>query len=161
MSQRHALLLTIGLLAGLLMTAVCVSQAADTSTDKPGPLAQIPGLPEPLRQTQFGLGLTGILQGTIHNGNNNPDGGNSTDANWSLEVEVTTPLGPNGQVFFLIEASQGNGLTNEVGVGDTFFGINADAGDAAARLEVTEVWYEHRLWQGRVLFTVGKLDLTT
>lgn len=161
MHPRHALLSTTGLLAVLLMVAVCTPHAAETSADTPGPLAEVPWLPAPLRQTQFGLGVTGMIQGTVHNGDNNPDGGNTTDANWSLAAEMTTPLSPNGQAFLLIEASQGNGLTDEIGVGDALFGINAGAGDSEAHLEVTELWYEHRWWQDRVLFTIGKLDLTT
>jgi carbohydrate-selective porin OprB len=45
-------------------------------------------------------------------------------------------------------------------VGNSFFGVNDNALDSEAKLEVIEVWYEHHLWDDRVSFTLGKIDLT-
>lgn len=150
--------LTAGLVAGQgpSPTPTCAEVTVQTDISR----AKIDPLFKQLGNLSFGLGATGIVQGTVNNGNNNPDKGNTTDANWSLDFEIGAPIGPSGQAFVLIEAGQGNGLTDEPGVGDSLFGLNNDAGDSEAHLEVIEVWYEHRLWKERVWFTIGKIDLT-
>jgi carbohydrate-selective porin OprB len=141
-----------------ILTALVVSvHGAAAESDSQ---AKFDRLMEQLGNLEFGLGATGIVQGTIHNDANNPDDGETQDATWSIDLEIGAPIGEHGQAFMLIEAGQGEGLTNDPGIGDSFFGVNDDAGDSEAKLEVTEVWYEHLLWGERVIFTLGKIDLT-
>ncbi|MFQ5898883.1 MAG: carbohydrate porin [Candidatus Methylomirabilia bacterium] len=122
--------------------------------------AKVERLIEQLGNLHLGLGFTGVLQGTANNADNNPKEGNSTDATWSVDLEVGAPIGERGEAFLLVEAGQGAGLTDELGVGASFFGVNDDAGDSEARLAVTEAWYEHHLWGERAVLTAGKVDLT-
>jgi carbohydrate-selective porin OprB len=155
--RRDAATIASVVLAGIL-TAIIVSEhgaAADS-----GSQAKIDHLMEQLGNLELGLSATGIVQGTLNNDANNPDHGETQDATWSIDLEIGAPIAAHGQAFILIEAGQGEGLTNDPGVGESFFGINDDAGDSTAKLEVTEAWYEHQLWDERVIFTLGKLDLT-
>ncbi|MFQ5934058.1 MAG: carbohydrate porin, partial [Dehalococcoidia bacterium] len=122
--------------------------------------AKVDRLMQQLGNLHLGLGVTGVLQGTVNNEDNNPGEGNTTDATWSLDFEIGAPIGEHGQAFVLTEAGQGAGLTDEPGVGASFFGVNDDAGNSEASLEVTEAWYEHRLWGERAILTAGKVDLT-
>lgn len=144
----------------ILALATCVLSPVRVSAQEDAMQAKVDRLLEQLGNLEFGLGATGIVQGAMNNGDNNPDEGNTTDANWSLDFEVGAPIGNHGRVFVLIEAGQGNGVTDEPGIADSFFGVNDDAGDSAAGLDVTEAWYEHTLWGERAVFTIGKIDLT-
>ncbi|MFQ5829592.1 MAG: carbohydrate porin [Candidatus Methylomirabilia bacterium] len=122
--------------------------------------AKVDRLVEQLGRLHLALGVTGILQGTVNNEDNNPAERNTTDANWSLDLEVGAPIAEQGDAFVLIEAGQGEGVTDEPGVAESFFGVNDDAADSGTRLEVTEAWYEHELWGERAVVTIGKVDLT-
>jgi hypothetical protein len=144
-------------LAGIVTVMVVSVHSASPES---GSQAKIDRLMEQLGHLELGAGATGVVQGTINNDANNPDDGETQDASWSIDLEIGAPIGEHGQAFILIEAGQGEGLANDAGVGDSFFGVNDDAGDSEASLEVTEVGYEHRLWGERVVFTLGKIDLT-
>jgi porin len=62
-----------------------------------------------------------------------------------------------GTLFSLTEGSYNDGI-DEGSVG-SLFGVNDDAGgDRAA--DVTELWYQQSLSEGRFQFRVGKIDLT-
>lgn len=111
-------------------------------------LHQAEDIGEQLGNLRIGVGLTGVVQGS------NDD---QTDASWSMDVEIEAPIGENGLAFALIEAGQGEGLTDELAV---FHGVNDDAGDSGSSLEVTEAWYEHYFYDERVALTVGKIDLS-
>lgn len=152
----------VGLMMGQGISPEPVGAQSATPHEDPfgAPRAAIDRLLEQLWNLTFRLGATGIIQGTVNNGDNNASEGNTADANWSVDLEVGAPIGQSGQAVILIEAAQGDGLTDEVGVGNALFGVNDDAGDSKARLEVMEVWYEHKLWDDHTTFTLGKVDLT-
>lgn len=148
----------VAMTAVLTLTALVVSAYGESPA--PGTSPRMDRLMEQLGNLEWGAGATGVVQGTINNDDNNPDDNETQDATWSIDLEVGAPIGARGKAFMLIEAGQGEGLTNDPGVGNSLFGVNDDAGDSEARLEVTEVWYEHLWWGERAVFTVGKIDLT-
>ena len=112
---------------------------------------------EQLGNLHIGVGLTSVVQGSIDADDITPNGANHTDANWSMDLEIEAPIGENGVAFALIEAGQGEGLNDELGV---FHGVNGDAGDNGSSLDVTEAWYEHNFHDEMIVLTVGKLDLS-
>jgi hypothetical protein len=115
------------------------------------------GLGEQLGNINVGIGLTGIVQGSIEAEDVSGENNDQTDGSWSMDIELESPVGERGTVFALIEAGQGEGLTDELAV---FHGVNDDAGDSESKLEVTEAWYEHNFCQDRLVLTAGKLDLS-
>jgi len=127
------------------------------------------GLGEQLGNMRIGVGLTGVVQGSIdaddvsrmlddEDLDPSEKDRDQTDGSWSMDLEIESPIGEHGLGFMLIEAGQGDGLTDELAA--VFHGVNDDAGDGEARLEVTEAWYEHSFCEERVALTVGKLDLS-
>ncbi len=116
------------------------------------------GLGEQLGNIKIGLGLTGVVQGTVNAEDVSGEDSDQTDGSWSMDLELESPIGDHGVAFVAIEAGQGEGLTDELG--GLFHGVNDDAGDTESRLEVTEAWYEHNFCEETVALTVGKLDLT-
>ncbi len=104
---------------------------------------------------KFAVGVTGVVQGSA--GADDLAGGDHTDASGSLDLEVETGVGRRGTAFLLVESRHGAGLTDEI---ETLHGINADAVDDEAALKLTEAWYEHSFLDDRLLFALGKVDLT-
>jgi len=113
------------------------------------------GVGEQLGNLHIGIGLTGVVQGSNDAEDVSGEGDDQTDGSWSMDLEIEAPIGENGLAFVLIEAGQGEGLTDELAV---FHGVNDDAGDSGSSLEVTEAWYEHYFCEERVVLTVGKID---
>lgn len=116
------------------------------------------GLGEQLGNIKVGLGLTGVVQGSIDAEDVSGEDNDQTDGSWSMDLELESPIGEHGLAFMLIEAGQGEGLTDELG--SVFHGVNDDAGDSESGLEVTEAWYEHYFSEDTIVLTVGKLDLS-
>ena len=115
------------------------------------------GIGEQLGNLHIGVGLTGIVQGSLDADDITPAGANHADANWSLDLEIESPIGEHGVGFVAIEAGQGEGLNDELGV---FHSVNGDAADSGSGLDVIEAWYEHYFRDDTVTLTVGKLDLS-
>jgi hypothetical protein len=116
------------------------------------------GLGEQLGNIRVGLGVTGIIQGSVNAEDVSGEDSDQTDGSWSSDLELEAPIGEHGLAFMLIEAGQGDGLTDELAT--VFHGVNDDAGDSESGLEVTEAWYQHYYNQEFITLTVGKLDLT-
>lgn len=110
-----------------------------------------------LGNLRIGVGATSVVQGSIDGAEVSGRGNEQTDASWSFDLEVEAPIGENGLAFGLIEAGQGEGLTDELSV---YHGVNADAADGGSTLSVIEAWYEQACYDGRVMVTVGKIDLS-
>ena len=101
-------------------------------------------------------GMTSVVQGTSGNDKNATPGEDVIDGNYSVDLEVSSAMGENGEAFFALEVGNGTGLTEEL---DTFWGFNADAGPES-KVEIAEMWYEHRFRDGMIIFTAGEVDLT-
>jgi len=116
------------------------------------------GVGEQIGNLRVAVGLTGTVQGSIDAEEVSGEDSDQTDGSWSMDVELEAPIGESGLAFMLIEAAQGEGLTDELG--SLYHSVNDDAGGTESRLEVTEAWYEHSFREGRVLLAAGKLDMT-
>ena len=105
---------------------------------------------------QINGGITLIGQGSWGNDNNYPEYDDAIDGNYSVDLELSAPVG-NGEAFILMEAGDGAGLTDEI---PAFNGVNDDVIETRNKVEVTEAWYEHKWFQDKLIYTIGKLDMT-
>jgi hypothetical protein len=103
----------------------------------------------------IGAGITMVGQGTA--GADGAIGEDPIDGSISADIEIDSQLCEGSEAFLLIEAGAGGGITDEL---FCFWGVNDDAGDTGSFLELTEAWYEQRLFGERLAITVGKLDLS-
>ncbi len=109
----------------------------------------------------FGLGITGVLQGTLNMDDLNPGEPNKSDFSGSFDFEIESAIGENGIVFAALEAGTGDGLMDEFPFDSLLLGgINDDAGDNGSVMELAEAWYETALRDGQLIVTVGKIDLS-
>jgi len=114
------------------------------------------GVARVVQGLSIGGGVTMVAQGS--SGNGTVSEGDTTDGSYSADLELSSNLVPNGELFLHLEAGEGGGLEGEEIT--SYWGVNGDAGDSEARLEVTEAWYEHRFGD-RLVLSAGKLDLTS
>lgn len=124
-------------------------------------LHRIPGAPIQLMEgLELGAGGTMIVQGA---NNINYDDGNTekksrTDGSYSADVTLGKEFKEiGGRAFLHLEAGQGAGLDDNLTL---YSGVNRDAGDSEAKVEVTEFWYEQGLFKDKAALTFGKLDPT-
>lgn len=102
------------------------------------------------------VSLTTVYQHNAHGGLNTHkahDIMGSSDIELTLDLEKMKLL-PGGQIYMLGESSWGRGIGADVG---DLFGTDFDAaGDRA--FDVTELWYEQTLLEGKARFRIGKID---
>jgi len=114
-----------------------------------------------MERLEIGVGGTMIVQGT-NNVNYNGEGEtlkeSRTDASYSVDITLGKEFKEIGSKAFLhLEAGQGAGLEDNL----TLYGnVNRDAADNEAKAEVTEFWYEQKLFNEKIVLTFGKLDPT-
>jgi len=105
----------------------------------------------------IGAGATFVAQMAIDP--NTATGDNEvTDATYSIDIEMEKEFNDWGLAFLHLEGGRGGGLDGDEIT--TFSAINRDAGDSTNRVEITEVWYEHYLFDKRLSLMTGKLDPT-
>ncbi len=107
-------------------------------------------------------GVTGVLQASANNANNNPDGGNKADGEYTVDLNVESDLGKYGMFHIHVEGGDGDGLNDDV---PSFSVPNYDAyatWDSANRAELTfsEAFYENTFWDNKVDFNIGKMDIS-
>ncbi|RJP25344.1 MAG: hypothetical protein C4520_02605 [Candidatus Abyssobacteria bacterium SURF_5] len=102
--------------------------------------------------------LTGIVQGSIDAEDLSGEKSDTIDGSWSADFEIESPIGERGHAFILIEAGQGEGLTDELAL--LYHNVNDDALDSESRLEISEAWYQHSVIPERLTLVAGKLDMT-
>jgi len=115
-------------------------------------------LVEQLGNLRIAVGLTGIVQGSIDAEDVSGEDSDTIDGSWSADLEVESPIGERGLAFILVEAGQGEGLTDELSI--LYQNVNDDANETESRLEITEGWYQHNFVPERVFVVAGKLDMT-
>ena len=100
-------------------------------------------------------GATFVLQGTP-NANNAGDGEASRfDAAWSADIFIQHHFEEWGLAFMHLEPGQGVGVENELSL---YSNVNRDQNDTGANIPITELWYEHYLFNRQIAFTAGKMD---
>lgn len=99
---------------------------------------------------------TFLVQGTP-NANNVGDSRNKsrTDASWSSDIYIEKAFDDWGLALIHLEPGQGDALEGDLSV---YSNVNRDSGDSGATLPVTELWYEHYLFDKQVTLTAGKID---
>ncbi len=106
------------------------------------------------------LGLMQVYQANMHGGLNTNSHSDRWSGSYDLELEFDLERMidlPGGGVYLLAEGSWNDGV-DPTSVG-SLFGVNDDVGGDRA-IDVTELWYEQALWDGRARVRVGKVDLT-
>ncbi len=113
-------------------------------------------IPRVIKGLEISAGATFILQGSqgLDSGTGE---GDVFDGSFSADLEISADLG-DGYFFLGIEGGSGNGLQDDEL--SSFHGVNADASDSSSSLEISEAWYEKKLFEGRLVLTFGKLDVT-
>ncbi|RKY34689.1 MAG: hypothetical protein DRP69_03945 [Candidatus Duberdicusella sinuisediminis] len=105
-----------------------------------------------------GGGATFVIQGT-HNANGNDlskDGEDTTDAAFSLDLEIEKNFSEKDRIYLHFEAGNGEGVTDELQV---FSNVNADVTEDE-NFDLIEVWYEHNFMSIPLTLTFGKIDST-
>lgn len=112
------------------------------------------------RGISLDLGLTTIYQQNVHGGVRTSRA-HAVSGSYDLELTIDSAalgLWDGGTLYALAEGSWDDGISARGYVGDRL-GVNGDAaGDRA--IDVTELWFEQSLFDGRLRVRMGKLDLT-
>ena len=106
------------------------------------------------------LGITHIYQQNVHGGisTSRRRGRHSGSYDLEFELDLERLLGIESAILFASVEGDWNRGIDEPSVG-SLFGVNADAYmDRAA--DVTQLYYEQELMDGRLRFRLGKLDIT-
>lgn len=111
---------------------------------------------------RIGAGATFILQSAIDANNvdtfaGSSDSQSATDASYSVDVEIEKEFDDYGLAFIHLETGDGAGVEGEL---EVFSNVNRDADDSDNTVDVTEVWYEHRLYDDQFTLRAGKVDPT-
>lgn len=108
------------------------------------------------------IGVTSIYQQNAHGGTSTHRKAGRFSGSYDVEITADTNelFGFNGGSLYIHgegvwSKSQG---TDGPSVG-SFFGVNGDA-RARRTLDITELWYQQSMLDGKVLVRLGKLDLT-
>lgn len=121
-------------------------------------IERLRGEKEPFGGLEIGAASTIVGQGTT-DANNAGDQQHKSrfDGSYSVDLTLEKQFGDYGVAFVHLEAGQGAGLTDKLGV---FSNVNYDATAGDNRAEFIEVWYQQYLFDRQVMLTAGKLDGT-
>jgi carbohydrate-selective porin OprB len=99
---------------------------------------------------------TFILQGTP-NANNAADGTHKgrCDAGWSSDIFIEKSFDDWGLALLHLEPGQGTGAEDQLAL---YSNVDRDSNDTGSNVPVTELWYEHYLFDKQFTITAGKLD---
>jgi high affinity Mn2+ porin len=117
---------------------------------------------ETLKEIKIGFLAMGVVQGSVDNHKNEgipseKDRGDRVDGSVSADLEISKRIGNHGLATVILAGAYGDGLDPR---SPSWWGINGDA-EGEQRVYLKELWYEHELFDGRLCFTLGKVDLTT
>lgn len=96
-----------------------------------------------------------VMQGTPNANNAGEKHDKTLDAAWSSDIFIQKSFEDWGKALIHLEPGQGQGAEDELFV---FSNVNRDQNDTDANVPVTELWYEHYLFNKQVVLTAGKLD---
>ncbi|MGQ9510000.1 MAG: carbohydrate porin [Thermodesulfobacteriota bacterium] len=116
---------------------------------------------EALKGIEIGLSATIVGHGSIGNDNNknipsDRERKDRVDGSISADLEISKKIGDHGLATLILSGANGEGIDPRI---PSWWGINGDAeGDKDVYLK--ELWYEHKLLDDKLVFTLGKVDLT-
>ncbi len=119
-------------------------------------------LEQALGHINISADLTGIIQGTINNHENNPDEGESADGSFTFDLNLATDFDNYGSFNVHLEGGDGEGLNDDV---PSFSVPNYDAyatrnHENKTDLTISEAFYELGLRDEKVVFDIGKMDIS-
>lgn len=99
---------------------------------------------------------TFVLQGTS-NANNVPQGSRKAecDASWSADLFIEKAFDDWGLALLHIEPGNGSAAESRLNL---FSNVNRDSNETNSNMKVTELWYEHNLFNKQFTVTAGKID---
>ena len=106
---------------------------------------------------KFGVSSTFVGQYASNTDLAGEEGGDQTDGSYSLDLEIEKEFNDWGLAFLHLETGDGAGVDRNYSM---FSQLNRDADDSGDLLTLTELWYEHYLFDGQVTLGFGKLDPT-
>ncbi|MFA5255625.1 MAG: carbohydrate porin [Candidatus Omnitrophota bacterium] len=96
-----------------------------------------------------------VIQGSPNANNAGEKHDKSIDAAWSSDIFIQRAFDDWGKALIHLEPGQGQGAEDQLLV---FSNVNRDQNDTDSNVPVTELWYEHYLFNKQVVLTAGKLD---
>jgi hypothetical protein len=120
-------------------------------------LHDLSGVGEQLGDLRIEVGLTGVVQGSLGAQDIDGEDNDSIDGTWSLDLEFESPIGQRGLAFVLVEAGEGESLSNDLFL---YQNVNDSAEDTGGNFEVSEAWYQHYFVSERLYLAAGKLDMS-
>jgi high affinity Mn2+ porin len=114
-----------------------------------------------LKGFEIGFSATGVVQGSVGNHANegipsDRERADRVDGSISADLEISKRIGKHGLATVILAGAYGDGLDPRI---PSWWGINGDA-EGEQLVYLKELWYEHALFDGRLIFTLGKVDLT-
>lgn len=137
-----------------------VSQLESKSEEETGLHAyevQIEEKPKLFDGLKVNAAATFVVQGTIDANNTTEKNEDITDGSYSVDLEFENEFDDWGLAFIHLETGDGAGVEDEL---ELFSNVNRDADDSNNTVNVTEVWYEHYLFDKQLTLTAGKIDPT-
>jgi high affinity Mn2+ porin len=114
-----------------------------------------------LKGFEIGFSATGVGQGSVGNHANegipsDRERADRVDGSISADLEISKRIGNHGLASVILAGAYGDGLDPRI---PSWWGINGDA-EGEQRIYLKELWYEHALFDERLIFTLGKVDLS-
>lgn len=99
---------------------------------------------------------TFVLQGTP-DANAAPDGTHKSrcDASWSADIFIEKTFDDWGLALMHLEPGQGTALEGDLSL---YSNVNRESNDTESNIPITELWYEHYLFNKQIAVTFGKMD---
>jgi len=122
---------------------------------------ELSSIVEALKGIEIGFSATGVAQGSIGNDKNknipsDRERKDRVDGSISADLEISKKIGDHGLATVILSGAHGEGIDPRI---PSWWGINDDSeGDKDVYLR--ELWYEHKLFDDKLVFTIGKVDLT-
>ncbi len=112
------------------------------------------------RGIEFHLGLTGVYQYNMSGGLVSGLGRQAGSYDLELEVDLERLAGwQGGHLYMLGEGGWQGGNGFDAATVGSLFGVNGDAGGERT-FDITQLWLQQDLFDGRLRLRLGKLDLT-
>jgi hypothetical protein len=123
---------------------------------------ELSSIVEAFKGIEIGFSATGVAQGSIGNNDNknipsDRERKDRVDGSISADLKISKKISDHGLATVILSGAYGEGIDPRI---PSWWGINGDAeGDNDVYLK--ELWYEHKLFDDKLAFTIGKVDLTS
>ncbi|MFA6142012.1 MAG: carbohydrate porin [Candidatus Omnitrophota bacterium] len=133
------------------------SQGSTVAQIKESLISYTPG--EGLKVPPCGIEITAdatfVIQGTPKANAPGESEASRCDAAWSSDIFIRKAFDDWGLALIHLEPGQGQGAEGELSL---YSNVNRDQNDTSSNVPVTELWYEHYLFNKQIAVTAGKMD---